>query len=83
MFAGSVQSSVCHLLEEGGGSNTVCGLRVSTYISSLPQGGRLHLLTSQPSNGRLCRHCIRIKEGESNLVQPINKPPVMKGASFS
>jgi hypothetical protein len=59
MFAGSVQSNVCHLIE-GDRKTTICGLRVSTFVSPRRSGGRIHLLTSQPSDCRICKHCQRL-----------------------
>jgi len=71
MFAGSVQSTVCHLVEDNS-ATTVCGLRVSTHVRSQRSGTRLHLLTSRPSDCRVCKHCRRIY-GEPDLIgQPIN-----------
>jgi len=59
MFAGSIHSIVCHLVESNA-TATVCGLRVSMFVSSRPSGSRLHFLTSRPLECRVCKHCIRI-----------------------
>jgi wyosine [tRNA(Phe)-imidazoG37] synthetase (radical SAM superfamily) len=59
MFAGSMQSIVCHLIEEHSGT-TLCGLRVSRYVRSRRSGSRLHLLNSKPDDCRVCKHCQRM-----------------------
>jgi hypothetical protein len=47
---------------------TICGLKVSKFISSKRSGSRLHILTSKPSECRVCKHCERINAiGESEL----------------
>ncbi len=71
MFAGSIQSTVCHLIEIDA-RTTICGLKVSTFISSRPSGGRLHLLTSKPECP-VCKHCSRIRSNAKPdlLAEPI------------
>ena len=71
MFAGSTQSTVCHLVESNT-ATTVCGLRVSTHVRTERSGSRLHLLTSKPFDCRICKHCRRMY-GEADLIgQSIN-----------
>jgi hypothetical protein len=67
MFAGSIQSIVCHLLDSEV-TNTVCGLKVSRFSGSRQVGGRLHVLTSKPDDCRLCKHCARIAGDASARV---------------
>jgi hypothetical protein len=83
MFAGSIQSTVCHLVEDNSGT-TVCGLRVSTLVRSQRSGSRLHLLTSKPLDCRVCKHCRRMDDGElepprqpNNIIMPtaVVNPP--------
>jgi hypothetical protein len=69
MFAGSIQSIVCHLVEDNSGT-TVCGLRVSTHVRSERSGSRLHLLTMRPYDCRVCKHCKRMDDGELELPRP-------------
>jgi hypothetical protein len=65
MFAGSVQSSIFHLVNVDR-KNTVCGLRVSGHVSYERRAGRLHLLKARPTDCRVCKHCTRlINESES------------------
>jgi hypothetical protein len=59
MFAGSIQSMVCHLLDSEV-TSTVCGLKVSRFAGARRLGGRLHVLTSKPEGCRFCKHCVRI-----------------------
>jgi hypothetical protein len=59
MFAGSIQSIVCHLLDSEV-TSTVCGLKVSRFAGARRLGGRLHVLTSKPEDCRICKHCVRI-----------------------
>jgi hypothetical protein len=61
MFAASGQSNVFHLTQA---RTTVCGLRVSPAVREKRFGSRLHLLFSKPSDGRLCKSCLRISNGE-------------------
>jgi hypothetical protein len=68
MFAGSIQSIVCHLVEDNTGT-TVCGLRVSSHVRSQRSGSRLHLLTTRPNDCRICKHCMRINNGEPGLLR--------------
>jgi hypothetical protein len=68
MFAGSMQSTVCHLVEDHSGT-TLCGLRVSTYVRSRRSGSRLHLLTSKPSDCRVCKHCRRMDDEGIDVIQ--------------
>jgi hypothetical protein len=69
MFAGSIQSIVCHLVEDNSGT-TVCGLRISTHVRSRRSGSRLHLLASRPYDCRVCKHCRRMEDGELDLPRP-------------
>jgi hypothetical protein len=74
MFAGSVQSSVCHLVN-GNGRSTVCGLRVSSHISEARLAGRLHLLKARPLDCRVCKHCTRIvNQSETAARAELDKP---------
>ena len=66
MFAGSIQSIVCHLVEDNSGT-TLCGLRISTHVRSQRSGSRLHLLASKPYDCRVCKHCRRMDDGELDL----------------
>jgi hypothetical protein len=59
MFAGRAHSIVCHLLELDTRS-TICGLRVSKFVSSRRSGSRLHVLTLKPPECDVCKHCRRI-----------------------
>jgi hypothetical protein len=61
MFAASGQSNVFHFTE-GGGRTTVCGLRVSPAVREKRFGSRLHLILSEPPDGRLCKNCLRISQ---------------------
>jgi hypothetical protein len=67
MFAGSIQSIVCHVVDEEG-KTTVCGLKVSTYVNSRRSIGRLHILTSKPPDCRVCKHCSRLSEERSRFT---------------
>lgn len=74
MFAGSVQSSVCHLVN-GNGRSTVCGLRVSSHISEARLAGRLHLLKTRPLDCRVCKHCARMaNQAESATRAELDNP---------
>ena len=67
MLAGSFQSIICHVVI-GDGTMTICGLKVSRFVSSKRSGSRLHILTSKPSECRVCKHCERIRIGESEYA---------------
>jgi hypothetical protein len=59
MFAASAQSRVFHLVVPND-LRTLCGLRVSRFVSGKPRGERVHIVKFQPP-GRECKHCMRMK----------------------
>jgi hypothetical protein len=63
MFAASGQSNIFHFTEVRD-RTTVCGLRVSRVVREKGFGSRLHLITTKPADGRVCKNCLRISEGD-------------------
>lgn len=69
MFAASAQSRVFHLIEPNN-KRTICGLKVSPFISPKREGERLrhirlHLTRTKPSGYSECKHCGRIDVGQT------------------
>ena len=60
MFAASAQSRVFHLIEQNK-QRTICGLKVSPFLSEKPEGERLHIIGAQPDGYSECKHCQRLK----------------------
>jgi hypothetical protein len=60
MFAASAQSRVFHLIERTT-RRTMCGLKVSPFLSEKPEGERLHVIGAQPAGYSECKHCHRLQ----------------------
>ena len=62
-YAAGPARQVYHIVVERG-AYTLCGLKVTSLRGTLPAkgSGPLYLLSEQPKDRTLCKHCERLKE---------------------
>jgi len=62
MYATSSSTEVFHLVNSGGSTSTLCGLRVVPIVIDRPaKTGTLHLRSDRPTDHELCEVCAKIE----------------------